>query len=298
MHQMRHMGSQVGQTDFFTRLGPMRPAQQLRQLLCCSLLCLSPLAQAAQLQVGAGSRVDFGDATVRLGCADLHVNGSAAASASTLNGIATLNIGAAGGLQAGTAQVALSGDFVRSGSFDAGGSTVSIMDSCAHSISRVSGGTVFNHLSVTSGTGKTLELAAGQSTTVLGQLTLQGAQGRLLRLRSSAAGTAAQLSATAQQSVQFVDVADNRATGEVLAFGKPDQFQSQASGNLFRWFQFDAQGQDQGGGSGGSGGSDIRRVPSLSIAWTATLGALLALAGMARMAALRRKPQRSPLRRF
>ncbi|WP_139223782.1 hypothetical protein [Delftia deserti] len=292
------MGSQVGQTDFFTRLGPMRPAQQLRQLLCCSLLCLSPLAQAAQLQVGAGSRVDFGDATVRLGCADLHVNGSAAASASTLNGIATLNIGAAGGLQAGTAQVALSGDFVRSGSFDAGGSTVSIMDSCAHSISRVSGGTVFNHLSVTSGTGKTLELAAGQSTTVLGQLTLQGAQGRLLRLRSSAAGTAAQLSATAQQSVQFVDVADNRATSEVLAFGKPDQFQSQASGNLFRWFQFDAQGQDQGGGSGGSGGSDIRRVPSLSIAWTATLGALLALAGMARMAALRRKPQRSPLRRF
>ena len=283
---------QMGQTDFFTRPGPL---QQLRQLLCCSLLGLAPLAQAAQLQVGAGSRVDFGDATVRLGCADLHVNGSAAASASTLNGIATLNIGAAGGLQAGTAQVALSGDFVRSGSFDAGGSTVSIMDSCAHSISRVSGGTVFNHLSVTSGTGKTLELAAGQSTTVLGQLTLQGAQGRLLRLRSSAAGTAAQLSATAQQSVQFVDVADNRATGEVLAFGKPDQFQSQASGNLFRWFQFDAQGQDQGGGSGGS---DIRRVPSLSIAWTATLGALLALAGMARMAALRRKPQRSPLRRF
>ncbi|KEH07058.1 hypothetical protein GY14_30475 [Delftia tsuruhatensis] len=286
---------QMGQTDFFTRPGPL---QQLRQLLCCSLLGLAPLAQAAQLQVGAGSRVDFGDATVRLGCADLHVNGSAAASASTLNGIATLNIGATGGLQSGTAQVALSGDFVRSGSFDAGGSTVSIMDSCAHSISRVSGGTVFNHLSVTSGTGKTLELAAGQSTTVLGQLTLQGAQGRLLRLRSSAAGTAAQLSATAQQSVQFVDVADNRATGEVLAFGKPDQFQSQASGNLFRWFQFDAQGQDQGGGSGGSGGSDIRRVPSLSIAWTATLGALLALAGMARMAALRRKPQRSPLRRF
>lgn len=289
----------MGQLNFFTR---PRLLQHMQHLLFCSLLGLAPLAQGAQLQVGAGSRVDFGDATVKLGCADLNVNGSAAASASRLSGIDTLNIGAAGDLQAGSAQVALSGDFARSGSFDAGGSTVSIVDACARSTSRVSGGTVFNHLSVTSGTGKTIALAAGQTTTVLGQLTLQGAQGQLLKLRSSAAGTPAQLSATTQQSVQWVDVADNRATGEVIAFGKPSQFQSQAGGNLFRWFQFDAQGQDQGGGNGGnggnngSGGSDIRRVPSLSILATAALGALLAWAGMARIPALRRRPQSSPSR--
>jgi hypothetical protein len=276
-----------------------KPAMLSRRLPGCALLAIAPLVQAGQWQIGAGSRVDFGDAAVNLGCGDLKVLGDAAASASRLGGIGMLDIGGTGSLMAGSAQLALSGDFVRSGSFDAGSSTVSIVDACPGSTSRVSGGTVFQHLTVASSTGRTLELAAGQATTVLGRLTLQGAQGQLLKLRSSSAGTPAQLSATAQQSVQFVDVADNRATGEVIAFGKPDQFQSQAGGNLFRWFQFDAQGQDQGGGNTGNTGNtgtDIRQVPTLSALGAAVLGALLALAALAHTPVLRRKRQHGPVR--
>lgn len=258
-----------------------------RTLLGCTLLSIAALAQAAQWQIGAGSRVDFGDAIVNLSCADFKVDGAASANASRLDGISTLHIGVTGSVLGGQGQWALSGDFLRTGRFSADSSTISIVDTCPISVSRVSDGTVFHHLSVVSGTGKTLELAAGQATAVQGQLTLQGTAGNLLKVRSTMTSTTAQLSATTQQTVQFLDVADIRATGEVIAFGPPSQYQSEANGNLFRWFQFDAQGQDQG--NGGSS-ADIRNVPSSSALGMAILSVLLILAGMAHLH--HQRPQR------
>lgn len=258
-----------------------------KALLGCMLIGIGGLAQAAQWVVGAGSSVNFGDAAVQLSCADFKVDGAAAANDSVLSGIALLHIGEGGELLGEQGQWSLSGDFVRLGSFSAGNSTISIDDACPSSISRVSGGTVFNHLLVSSDTGKTIELATDQTTTVQGQLTLQGTADHLLKLRSTAAGTPAPLFATELQSVQFVDVADNRAIGAVIAFGAPSQYQSVANGNVFRWFQFDAQGNDQGDGSGSV---DIRNVPLTSASGMALLSALLSLAVVAHLR--RQRPQR------
>ncbi|GEM_PF-1225877 len=234
------------------------------------------LGQAAQFQVGSGSRVDFGDARVNFGCTDFSVAGAATANAAQLSGIDNLAIG--GSLDGGAGHLSLAGNFTSSGTFAAGTSTVSVSDGCARTISQVGGGLTFLRFSASTSTGKTLQFVGGGTTTVTGQLTLQGASGNLLKIRSTTPGTTSLLSATSLQSIQFVDVADNRAVGEVIAFGIPENYQSKTSGNVYRWFQYNqAGGIDPTALPGWS--SSMRGIPSLSVVGTGVLVALLALVG-------------------
>ncbi|QIL80459.1 hypothetical protein G7047_11515 [Diaphorobacter sp. HDW4A] len=197
---------------------------------------------AAQLQIGGGSSVDFGDAVVHLGCSDLQVNGTASGGTAQIHAVDNATIAAGGTFNAGGAQIDTAGNFESTGTFNPGASTVSMIDGCGRTQSHVSGATSFHNLSVTTSTGKQLMLDAAKTVTVAGQLQLRGASGNLLKIRSTTAGTPSMISATTLQDIHFVDVADNRATGAVIAPGKASVFESVPGANIFRWFYFDENG--------------------------------------------------------
>ena len=194
----------------------------------------------AQVLIGADSVVDWGDASVSMGCTDLVVNGTANMSAARLSEVDSVNI--SGVLNNGSGQLSVAGNLATTGTLQGGAGTVSIVDGCARTTSQITGSPSFHNLSISTTTGKQVVFEAGKTTTVGGQLALQGASGNLLKIRSSVAGTPALLSATDQQVVQFVDVGDNRAVGSVIAPGEPTLFQSSSAGNIFRWFLFNEDG--------------------------------------------------------
>ncbi|WP_028605358.1 hypothetical protein [Ottowia thiooxydans] len=196
----------------------------------------------AQFNVGAGSSIDFGDAVVDMGCSDLVISGTANTTASQLTGIDDVSISAGGAINGGSGLLSVSGDFANGGSFSGGSGSVMIVDGCGKAQSRISGESSFNNLSITTGTGKEAIFEAGKTTNVAGTLTLKGVPANLLKIRSSTPLTPALLAATSAQSIRYVDVADNRAVGAVIALGLPHNFDSIASGKVYRWFRFDEDG--------------------------------------------------------
>ena len=100
-----------------------------------------------------------------------------------------------------------------------GTSTVSFVDGCGEASATISGDTTFSTLSMTTSTGKLYSFQAG-STQMSDSLFLAGAEGNLLRIRSTSAGTAANFDVTGAQSADFVSVQDNNAIGApiVIAF--------------------------------------------------------------------------------
>ncbi|MBF5004379.1 hypothetical protein [Diaphorobacter caeni] len=226
---------------------------------------------AAQIQIGSGSTVDFGDAVLNLGCSDLQVSGTAIGSTARIQAVDNTTIAAGGTFDAGGAQLDTAGNFESAGAFNPGVSTLSVVDGCSRSQSHVSGGTNFHHLSVITSTGKKLILDSSQTVTVAGQLQLRGASGNLLNIRSTSAGIPAMISATTLQDIHFVDVADNRATGSVIAPNHASVFESVPGPNLYRWFYFDENGEY----------SDpvAKRIPVFSNGSLVLLGLLLALLG-------------------
>jgi len=98
------------------------------------------------------------------------------------------------------------------GTFDSIGSTVILTG-----INQLlSGNTTFFNLSKIVTTADTLTFAAGSTQTIGGTLTLQGAAGNLLALRSSVAGKSWKLKALAGVSVQFADVQFSTAVGAAI----------------------------------------------------------------------------------
>lgn len=177
-------------------------------------------AAASGLSVGAGSTVQLDNAVLALGCNDLLIE-------------------PAGTLQAQASTIRLAGNWTNHGTFEAGTGTVLLEDGCgAGAIASVSGSNTFFDLRVTTSTGKTVQLEAGTTQGVLDGLTLMGAPGNLLVIRSSMPGQRAflDLAPTASQLVDYVDVADNGATGQRLAPGPAAAAHSIDSGNTFGWF--------------------------------------------------------------
>ena len=211
-------------------------------LLLLTILVVSTTGAQAQTHftVGADSTIDMGDAVITMDCSDLRIHGTAHLSTAQLSGIDRLQI--SGALTSASAQLSMAGDLSAEGSSNLGMGTVSIVDGCARTQSTITGSPNLYNLSVTSSAGKKLVFESGKTTTVAGQLNLQGTSAKPLTIRSSTPGTPALLSATSQQTIQFVDVADNRAVGAVIAPGAPESLHSSASGNVFRWFLFDENG--------------------------------------------------------
>ena len=177
-------------------------------------------AGAGSLTIGAGSTVQLGDAVLNMGCNDLRIE-------------------PAGMLEAQASTIRLAGNWDNGGHFDPGTGTVVLEDGCGPpETTRVAGSSTFFDLQILTSMGKTVRLEAGATQTILGNLGLMGMPGHLLMLRSTMPGHKAflDLAATATQHVDYVDVADNGATGRLVALGPPAAYHSIDSGNTMGWF--------------------------------------------------------------
>jgi len=239
------------------------------------VLSLGLPAAAAQLTIGAGSQLDLGTAAVDLGCASLAVAGSLSLNGAVVDRADDVVIPPGGTFHGGAGALFVTGDWIDAGVFDAGTSVVSLVDGCGNTAATVTGSSTFHDLVVLSATGKTVLFEAGQRTTVTGSLTLAGAPTDPLVIRSTAAGVAAELyvDPATPQSVTYVDVDDNHASGFPVLYG-PD---SVAGSNAIAWIL------------------DVASVPVAgAIGTTALVGALVAL-GTRRLA--RRRAVAAPAHR-
>jgi hypothetical protein len=154
------------------------------------------------------SSLTFGDGT-----------GATTTTATGAGGItvtSVLTIAANQTLSAGSKTYTLSGTgtpFVRTGTFTSVTSTVLFSGTGSQTIA---GSTTFYNLQVTTTTARTVSFTAGttQSVATGGSVTFTGAEGQLLTLASTSAGTEWNLQvdlSAASQSIQYVSVSDSNA---------------------------------------------------------------------------------------
>jgi hypothetical protein len=177
-------------------------------------------ARGTGLVIGDGASLRLGDGTVRLGCDDLIL-----APGATLAG--------EGG------RVELGGSWIGGGFFEPGFSAVIFEDrTCTPNLATVSGDQGFFDLEAVSTSGKEIQFEAGSTQTVANSVAFTGSPGQLLGIRSTVPGQEAYLDLLPAgfQLVDYVDVADNHATGQLMAPGTPAQYHSIDSGNTDRWF--------------------------------------------------------------
>ena len=163
----------------------------------------------------------------------LTVRGALRVSAGTFDGSAsgTVRVGGlavTGGAFVAPAAMFNSGDWsVAGGTFDANGGTVTLNGRGQ----KVLGATTFFNLAKAVTAADTLTFEAGATQTVAGKLTLRGAAGRLLALRSTASGSRWVIDHRGATDVRFVDVQDGESVGPAAlsAAGSRD------SGNNAGW---------------------------------------------------------------
>ena len=225
------------------------------------------LSAGAQVTIGAGSALQLGGGNWQGACANLQVDGQLAVQQGQVAGWNNLAIGAVGQIDGGSGVIGVSGNFANGGAFVPGTSEVRSVDGCGATTSAFTGATQFYRLMASTTTGRTLVLQAGFTQTVTGALTLAGAPGNLLRVRSSTPGSAAlfDLAPGATQQIGHVDVADNHATGQVIGQGTLASFNSVMGPNTSRWFVPNA----------GGGTATVTPVPTLGT-W-GMLGVVVAL---------------------
>lgn len=184
-----------------------------------ALLGLAAAAPAGDLSVGAGSTLDLGGATLDLGCGDLTIDGTFSAGTVGFTRVRDLTIDPTGTLHGDSATLEVTGDFDNAGTFHPGTGTVRLVDGCGLLSAVVAGDSVFANLEVATMSAKQVSFTAGSTQTVTGSLALSGANGALLRVRSTQGGSAAFLDVQGTSSASFVDVEDNAAAGNPIALG-------------------------------------------------------------------------------
>lgn len=196
----------------------------------------TPAAEAQSIVVGAGSSWAAGNATHELGCHDFTNNGTADLATATFDAVG--NFTNTSTMTASAASIDVGGNWANSGTFDAGSSMISLTDDCGAMTATISGTTTFPTLAINSAFGRVVQFAAGATQTVTDALILGGQDGALLVVRSTQDGQQAfiDLESGATQSIAYVDVADHAATGQVIAPGPPEDFDSIDAGNNTRWF--------------------------------------------------------------
>jgi hypothetical protein len=177
-------------------------------------------AQAGSVSVGANASLDLGTGSLALGCADLDVAGTLSAGGVGFTEGRDVAIAPSGTLAGNSATLELSGDWDNQGTFDAGTSTVRMVDGCGLLSAVVAGKTSFHNFEVTSSSGKQIRFEAGTTQQVTSLLSLAGAIGSLLQIRSTQDGDAAYLDVQGASNASYVDVQDNDATpGSPIALG-------------------------------------------------------------------------------
>ncbi|MFH0764489.1 MAG: GLUG motif-containing protein, partial [Candidatus Omnitrophota bacterium] len=123
----------------------------------------------------------------------------------------------------------LSGDWTNAGTFTHSSKQVTFND--ATQVSHIYGTTSFYDLTCTTA-GKELQFEAGATETIVGTLTLTGAAGNLVKLRSTSSGTQWKIDPQGANNISFVDVKDsNNIRGSYI-----NPANSVDSGNNTNWF--------------------------------------------------------------
>ncbi len=136
----------------------------------------------------------------------------------------TINSGAT--LTSSSGNITVNGNFTNSGTFNNNLGTVTFATATA---STLAGNTTFRNLTCTTA-GKTLYFTAGSTTTVSGVLTLTGATGSRVILRSTSTSSVWNINDAGTENVSAVDVQDSVATNSINAQGD-----SLNSGNNTNW---------------------------------------------------------------
>ena len=200
-------------------------------LAVAALLTLATAASAGQVTVGSGSSVDLGTGSLDLGCADLSVAGTMAAGTVGFDQARDVTIDPSGVLDGESATLEVTGDWDNAGTFNAGTSTVQLVDGCGLASAVVAGDTTFANLEMTTTSGFLYRFTSGSTQTVTSSLALLGAVANLLTIRSTLDGSEAFLDLQGTQSVSSVDVKDNHAIGNPI----PLPADSVNSGNALGW---------------------------------------------------------------
>lgn len=200
------------------------------------LLSAASTLTAGYIQIGAGAQVQLNGGMIQAGCADMVVDGQLDIGEGTLTSLADLTLG--GDLMGGNGLLSLSGQFQGGSGFQSQTGTVTLVDGCGFDESSIVGSHTFHNLDVVTQNGRLLTLPALAQQRIENHLGLAGGPGNFLLVRSSQQGSAAELdlNPAATQTISWVDVADNWATGQQLAPGAPEDFNSVDSGNLRGWF--------------------------------------------------------------
>jgi hypothetical protein len=200
------------------------------------LLMAAPVG-AAGVTVGAGSSLALGSTSLDLGEHDLTVAGSFDAGTGLVDRVRDVTIQGGGSFDAGAATIQVCGNWSNGGTFTRGTSLVRFVDGCGRTSASILGTSTFYDLELTTSTAKIWALQEGLTTTVMNSLSLSGAPGQRLRLQSTVDGSEAYLNLQGTQSVSYVEVKDNWATGNPLELGP----ESAKLGNTNGWVWILAQ---------------------------------------------------------
>ena len=180
-------------------------------LMSLAVLGLSTSSTADTFTVGSNSTVDLGTGSLALGCGSLDVVGTLSAGTVGFTQGRDVVISPSGTLNGNSATLQLSGDWANTGTFNAGTSSVQMVDGCGLLSAIISGNTTFQNLSMSTASGKQVSFTAGTTQTVTGLFAAVGSLGQLLQIRSTLNGSGAFLDVQGSSSTGFVDVQDNNA---------------------------------------------------------------------------------------
>ncbi len=159
------------------------------------------------------------------------INSAGTFNAGSVTTVSAGSVNIAGGTLIAPATFNVSGNWTKAtaATFTANGGTVFLIGVNQS----INGSTTFFNLNKTVSTADTLTFLAGSTTTVTGTLTLQGAAGNLLKLRSSTTGSRWNINPSGSRVVSFVDVEDSNNTNSNSIIVSPAT--SHNSGDNLGW---------------------------------------------------------------
>lgn len=167
------------------------------------------------------SDLTISSGTLNQGNKNLTINSSLTISGGTfsggtgaldINGTLTLALGT---MTAPSGDTTLSGDFLHTGGTFTHNTGTIVLDGSNQTISGTT--TFYNLTKVISTTARTLTFPVGATQTIVGSLTLKGADGAALSLRSSSAGTQWTIDPQGARSIQYLDVQDSDNAGAAIS---------------------------------------------------------------------------------
>lgn len=191
---------------------------------------------SATIRVGEGSYIDFGGSQVS--SEDLSIDNRGEVDFGTSQVLLTnLSNQTNALINAASSVLSINGNWFNAGDFNAMTSTVQFLDGPTP-VSEISGQTTFYNLTARTNSGKVLSFEAGSQHAITNSLELSGIAGNLLSIISDSSGEEAFLNLlqSASQLIDYVDVTDNYANGQVIAPGIPADYNSVQGSNVRGWF--------------------------------------------------------------